>query len=329
MSNDLKPKLVVILGFTGSGKSELGVKLAAEFQGEIISADSRQVYKEMNIGTGKVEGEWKEKEEEKEDLAYFRGRENNKNQFVYKNIPHYLIDFLSPAQTYSVGEFKQAVDELIEAIGSKKNIPIMVGGTAQYIYAAVDNWQIPKVPPNKSLREKYELSIKNQEITLDDLWNELIKKDPDAAEFVQREAPRRIIRALEVINATGERFSKLRSKKPPKYEVLLIGISYNREDLYGKIDLRIDEMIAMGLEKEVKEIVKKYSNLAPGLQSIGYREFMPYFKEEVSLDEAIQKIKFNTHRYVRHQNSWFNKDKRIKWVKNFNQAQSLVKKFLT
>lgn len=318
MSSTKKPKLIVILGYTGSGKSELGVQLAKNFHGEIISADSRQVYQEMNVGTGKILGKWKN------------------DKYIYKNIPHYLIDFLSPAKTYSVGEYKQQADKLIEGISYRHKTVFIVGGTAQYIYSVVDNWQIPKVAPNEKFRKKYEKII--QKKGLDFIWQELIKKDPGAAEFVQKEAPRRIIRALEVINATGERFSKLRVKKPSKYDILLIGISYKnvpiqvgdyeRKELYNNIDQRVDQMIDTGLEKEVKKLVKKYGASAPGLQSIGYQEFVPYFDKEIALDDVIQKIKFNTHRYVRYQNNWFNKDKGIKWIKSFEQARELVKIFL-
>lgn len=302
-------KLITILGFTGSGKSELAVQLAKQCNGEIVSADSRQLYMEMAIGTGKVNGEWQD------------------NEFIFQDISHHLLDFLTPDKAYSVGEYKEAAEIEINKIIKSGRSPILSGGTAQYIYAVIDNWQIPRVAPNEPLRKDYENKLKVKKITLDDLWNELIKQDPEAADFVQPNNPRRIIRALEVIKATGKKFSEIRKKRPPLYDSLVIGVTYEREELYEKVDQRIDQMMQEGLEKEATALLIKYGIEAPGLQTIGYQEFIPYLKKETTLAEVIQKIKFNTHAYVRYQNSWFNKDERIKWVKDYSEVDKLIRQF--
>lgn len=303
------PKLIVILGFTGSGKSDLAIDIAKEYNGEIVSADSRQLYKEMNIGTGKIPGKWI-------DTNYY-----------YKDIVHHFIDIYSPSQSFSVGEYKDAVDELIVDISNREKLPILVGGTAQYIYAVVDNWQIPRVEPNIAFRNEFEAKLKKGEISLESLWEELIQKDPEAAEFVQREAPRRIIRALEVIDATGEKFSVQRQKKPAQYESLILGIDVPRDSLYQRVDQRIDAMLAAGLEQEVRDLFNTYGADCPGMQTIGYKEFIPYFNNQQTAEEVVERIKFNTHRYVRYQNTWFNKDARIHWINNSESAKMLVSKF--
>jgi len=327
MSEQL-PKLIVVLGFTGSGKSDLAVQLAQEHNGEIVSADSRQIYKEMDIGTGKVIGQWQE------------------DKYVYRDINHYLIDFLSIGQAYSVGEYKEAAEKEIDNIIQSGKSPILAGGTAQYIYAVVDNWQIPRVAPDIKFRKDYEDKLELRKISLEQLWADLIKQDPEAAEFVQENNPRRIIRALEVIKATGQKFSEIRKKEPAKYKSTIIGIKYEREELYEKIDKRVDQMELEGLEKEAVGLLNKYGHDAPGLQTIGYQEFYDVIaRSEVTkqssldrrgltlaeprddkLQEVVQKIKFNTHRYVRYQNSWFNKDERIKWIKDYSEVKELINK---
>lgn len=309
-----KTKLLVVLGFTGSGKSDLAVEIAKEHNGEIISADSRQLYKEMSIGTGKVVGSWQEVDA--------------KPKYVYKDIIHYFIDIYPPSQKFSVGEYKDKVDELIKDISNRGKLPILAGGTAQYIFAVIDNWQIPRVEPNLDFRKNLESKLEKGEISLESLWNELMTKDPEASKFVQKEAPRGIIRALEVIEATGVKFSSQRQKKPSFYDSLLLGIDVPRDSLYERVDERIDWMIEAGLEQEVKNIFTKYGISSPGMQTIGYKEFIPYFNGEQTLEEVIQRIKFNTHRYVRYQNTWFNKDSRIHWLNNSESAKMLVTKFI-
>ena len=308
-----QPKIIVILGPTASGKSALGLKLAKKFNGEIVSADSRQVYKELNIGTDKVIGQW--------SLV------NGQKFFMYENVIHHLIDCLPPNQSYSVGQFKKDAEKTTKEILGRRKIPIVVGGTAQYIYALTDNWQIPKIKPNQALRKKLEQELAQKGLNY--LWTKLLKLDPAAAQFVQSENPRRVIRALEINLLGQEKFSEIRTKQTPKYDFLLIGIRQPREKLYKKIDQRVDEMIRKGLIKEVKKLMKKYPRRSVLPQTTGYMELIEWLKSGVKDPwEFINKIKYNTHGFVRHQMNWFGKDKRINWVKNFSQAERLTKKFL-
>jgi tRNA dimethylallyltransferase len=311
----IKPKIIVVLGPTASGKSSLAVKLARKFGGEIIGADSRQIYKELKIGTDKVPGRW------------------NNQVYYYKDIRHYLIDIIPPNKIYSVGEFKADAEKIIEDILERDKVPIIAGGTAQYIYSLVDNWQIPKIKASQKVRKKLEKELKQK--GLDYLWKKLVKLDPGAKKIVQRANPRRIIRALEVIELTGKKFSQVRKRQTAKYNFLLIAPKVSRDILYLRIDKRVDQMVKDGLLREVKRLIKKYPRKSILSQTTGYLELIPFLRsalykgrKEEGLNKAIQQIKYNTHRYVRHQMNWFGKDKRIKWVSNLTAAENITARFV-
>jgi len=295
-------KLIVILGPTASGKSELAVKLAKKFNGEIVSADSRQIYKGMDIGTAKP------------------------TQKERKLIKHYLIDIKKPNQLYTVWEYKRNAIEAINQIIKKNKVPFLVGGTGLYIKAIVDNLEIPKVKPDWKLRKSLELKIKTK--GLKSLYDELIKIDPEAAYIVDSQNPRRIIRALEVAIKTKKPFSQQRKKGKSLFNVLEISLSVSEEKLKEKIEKRVDRMIKIGLVKEVKSLIKIYDKNLSTFDAIGYREIIDYLNKEISLAEAIEKIKKNTWHFAKRQITWFKIDKRIHWIKNQKQAEELVKKFL-
>lgn len=297
-----KKKLIVICGPTASGKTEISLKLAQKFNGEIICADSRTIYKEMDIGTAKPTFEERLK------------------------VPHYLINLVNPDQEFTVAEFKEKALELINEVYSKYKNPFLVGGTGLYINSIVNNLDIPQVPPDKKLREELEKEIEKK--GLESLWKRLIQVDPNSAEFVQRKNPRRIIRALEVCLKTKKPFSELRKKGEPLFNTCQIGIKINKIELKKRINKRTKEMIEKGLIEEVKEIVKKYPNSPPGLKSIGYQEIVSYLQKEISLEEAINLIKRNTYQYARRQMTWFKKNKDISWVKNYQEAEKIIKNFL-
>lgn len=300
MLNSL-PKVIVILGPTASGKSGFGIKLAKKYNGEIISCDSRQFYKYMNIGTAKVT---------KEEM---------------QGIKHYMIDIIKPDQNFSVAEFKKQAEEIIDDILKRKKTPILVGGTGLYIQAIVDNLSIPQVPPDFKLRKDLEKK------DIEKLWAKLMKLDPNAEKFVQRQNKRRIIRALEVCIKTGKPFSSFQKKGEPKYNFLQIGIKVERDKLYKRIDKRVNQMIDDGLIKEVKKLNKKYSQDKPAMSGIGYGEFrgkLNKIKDEKVLAEIIQNIKFHTHQYARRQMSWFKRDEKIKWIEKYSETNKLVKEFL-
>jgi len=308
-------KLIVILGPTASGKSELGLKLAKKFNGEIVSADSRQIYREMDIGTAKPTK--KEREE----------------------ILHHLIDIKNPNQIYTVWQYKKEAIKAINKVIKKGKNPFLVGGTGLYLKAVVENLEIPKVKPDWKLRKSLELKIKTR--GLKSLYDELIKIDPEAAYIVDFQNPRRIIRAMEVAIKTKKPFSQQRKKGEPLFDVLEIGISSEKENLKEKIEKRVDKMMKAGLLKEIKNLIKIYDKNLSTFDAIGYREIIDYLNKKISLAEAIEKIKKNTWHFAKRQMTWFThqssakqnlsglkKDRIIYWVKNHREAEKLVKIFL-
>ena len=296
------PKLIVILGPTASGKSELGLKLAKKFNGEIVSADSRQVYKGMDIGTAKPT-----KKERKEIL-------------------HYLIDIKNPNQIYTVWQYKQEAIKAINKIVKKGKNPFLVGGTGLYLKAVIENLEIPRVKPDWKLRKSLELKIKTR--GLKSLYDELIKIDPEAAYIVDSQNPRRIIRALEVAIKTKRPFSQQRKKGESLFDVLEIGLSVSEEELKEKIEKRVNKMMKTRLVNEVKNLIKIYDKNLPTFDAIGYREIIDYLNKKFSLAEAIKKIKKNTWHFAKRQMTWFKKDERIIWIKSYKEAERLTKEFL-
>ena len=295
-------KLIVILGPTASGKSELGLKLAKKFNGEIVSADSKQIYKEMDIGTAKPTK--KEREE----------------------ILHHLINIKNPNQIYTVWQYKKEAIKATNKVIKRGKNPFLVGGTGLYLKAVVENLEIPKVKPDWKLRKSLELKIKTR--GLKSLYDELIKIDPEAAYIVDSQNPRRIIRAMEIAIKTKKPFSQQRKKGEPLFDVLEIGISSEKENLKEKIEKRVDKMMKAGLLKEIKNLIKIYDKNLSTFDAIGYREIIDYLNKKISLAEAVEKIKKNTWHFAKRQMTWFKKDKRIRWVKNQKEAEKLVKIFL-
>jgi len=297
-----KRKIIVICGPTACGKTGLSLELAQKYDGEIISADSRTIYQDMNIGTAKPSLEERLK------------------------VPHYLIDVVQLDEEFTVAQFKQQALNVIYEILRRYKVPFLVGGTGLYISSIVNNLEIPPVPPDQKLREKLEKKIVKH--GLDYLWQKLIKLDPDAASFVQKQNPRRIIRALEVCLKTKKPFSQLRQKKECLFNVLQIGIKLSKKELIQRIDQRTEQMIKQGLVEEVKELMKKYPSDVSALNTIGYQEIISYLQNKISLDEAVDLIKKNTRQYAQRQMTWFKKDKTIKWIENTEEAEKLVKDFL-
>ncbi len=328
--NTPKPKLVVILGPTASGKTALSLKLAKKFNGEIISADSRAIYKGLNIGTAKPEKDKRHESRIKNQVP--------ETSYLVQGIPHHMIDIVSPNQTLTLSQYKKLALTKTRVIARRKRLPFLVGGTALYIYSVIDNWLIPGVPPNKKLRAKLE------KWSTEKLYEKLTKKDFEAKKFIDPQNKRRIIRALEVIAATGKPFSQQREKGEPLFDVLILGIKKPLKEIKKSIAKRTKQMLKAGLATEVRKILKKYYTRSTvhsaywpqyslalrsvALSGIHYKENIGYLNKKTSLSEAIALTNKNDEQLVRRQMTWFKKDKRIKWVKNQNEAEKLVKTFL-
>lgn len=287
-------KIIVILGPTASGKSQLAVRLAQRFNGEVISADSRQVYRDLDIGTGKIT---------KKEM---------------RSIPHYLLNVVSPQKRFTVVQYRKLALQTINKIFQKGKVPILCGGTGFYIQAVVDGIIIPEVKPDWQLRKKLERK------TLAELFKMLKKLDPKRAKIIDRKNPRRVIRAIEIVLKTKKPVPPF-EKQPLPYPVLMMGIK--KQKLGKAINQRVEKMFELGLEKEVKNLVKKYGWILP-LQTIGYQEWQDYFEGKIDKKTLKELINLHTRQYAKRQMTWFKKDKRIHWVRNYQAAEKLVTELL-
>lgn len=277
-------KGIVIAGPTGVGKTALSIKLAKILDADIISADSAQIYKGMDIGTAKVT------KEEMED------------------VPHYMLDILEPVRKYSVGDFQKDVDKILKEEEKKDKIVILTGGTGLYINSITEG--LSELPASDLiLREEF------MKKTSDELFAELEKVDPESAKEIHPNNKKRVERALEVYRLTGEKFSILskRNIKNNNYDFLKIALERGRENLYERINLRVNLMLEQGLEKEVRDLYTKYGEVLRKINIIGYSEFIDYFKGEITYDEAVEKIKQNSRRYAKRQFTWFKNDHSYIW----------------
>jgi len=291
-------KLIVILGPTASGKSSLAVRLAKKFNGEIVSADSRQIYKGMDIGSAKITPK---------EMA---------------GIPHHLIDIVRPDQDFTLAQYKRRAVKIIKDIQRRGRIPFLVGGTGLYIQAVVDNLKIPSVGPDKKLRQKLEKKT-NQE-----LFNQLQKLDPSTAQKIDQNNQRRLVRALEVCLLTKKPFSEQRKKGRPMFDALQIGLKVGLDEIKKGITGRTEKMFEAGLVKEVGKLLERYSANLPAMSGIGYKEIIFYLDKKTTLEKTRELISLHTLQYARRQMTWFKRDKRIHWVKNYSQAVKLLSQHL-
>ncbi len=302
------PPLVVIVGPTAVGKTDLAVYLAQEVSGEIVSADSRQVYRGMDIGTAKAT------REEQEQAA------------------HHLVDIVDPDETLGLAQFQELAAAAIAGITAQGRVPFLVGGTGQYVMAVVEGWKVPRVPPDETLRR--ELYRQAEEEGAEALHARLLALDPTAAGRIDARNVRRVVRALEVSLVTGQPFSKQQGKSPPPYRILILGLSLPRAELYRRIDDRVERMMDAGLEEEVRGLVASgYGFDLPAMSGVGYGQFAPYLAGEATLDDVVAEIKRATRRFVRHQANWFRQgDERIHWLEVgddlYQGALELVRPFL-
>ena len=284
---DALPRLVVVSGPTAVGKTALGIDLALAFGGEVVNADSRYLYRGFDIGVAKP------------DLAERRG------------VPHHLIDVLPPHGDMSLARYQDLATAAIVAITTRGRLPLLVGGTPLYVNAVVEGWRIPRVPPNPDLRA--ELEAEAASVGIPALSTRLRAVDPAAADRHGSNV-RRIIRALEIFEATGIPMTAQEGKGPAPYRALEIGLTMPRDRLYQAVDDRVRDQIARGLVAEVQLLLDAgVPEDAPAMGSLGYRQLLPYLRRESSLDAAIDRIRFDTHRYVRHQETWLRRNKRLTW----------------
>jgi tRNA dimethylallyltransferase len=290
-----KQPLILIVGPTAVGKTELAIQLAEQLSGEIISADSRLFYRGMDIGTAKPS---------KAELA---------------RISHHLIDIVDPDETLSLAVFQQKAQGIITEIHSRKKLPFLVGGTGQYIRAVTEGWTPPKVTPNESLRDVLEKLKEERGINW--LHDKLRGLDPTSADKIDARNYRRTIRALEVIFTTGRKFSEQRGQGNSPYHLISIGLTRPREELYRRVDERIDMMFANGFIDEVKSLLSQgYSPDLPSMSAIGYRECAKVAKGELTIEQARAEMKRVTRSFVRRQANWFKEsDPQIRWFNPGNQ----------
>ena len=284
-------KVIVICGPTASGKTGLSIELAKKINGEIVSADSMQIYKEMDIGTAKPT---------KEEM---------------QGIKHYVLYFVSPEERYSVADYKKDAKKAIEEIIQKGKMPIVVGGTGLYVDSLIYEIEYADIEFDKDYREKLEKRVQKE--GLEKLYEEAKKIDPIAIEKISQNDEKRILRILEIYKATGKNKTeqeKESRKNPPKYDYQVYALKWERDDLYERINHRVDVMIEQGLIEEVKKILQTHKTFPTAMQGLGYKEVVEYIAGDLTKQEMIEKLKRDTRRYSKRQMTWFRKNKQTIWL---------------
>ena len=298
--DELQSAVVMIVGPTGVGKSEIALRVAQDLGGEVVSLDSRLIYRGMDIGTAKP------------------------TPAERAAVPHHLIDITDPDRPMSLSEVTVAAYAAIDGILARGKVPVLAGGTGQYVRAIRQGWVIPEVVPDWALRAELEAVAEREGAPA--LHRRLAEVDPVAAARIDARNVRRVIRALEVYRHTGEPISRVQERSGSRYRLCLFGLLRSREDLYARIDRRIDGMIAGGLEAEVRALVAAgYSFDLPAMSGLGYGEWRAYFDGTIDQDEAVRLIRRNTRRLVRNQGTWFRRDDpQIHWLDMADSAIDLI-----
>ena len=297
-----KEKVIVICGPTASGKTALSIELAKQINGEIVSADSMQIYKDMDIGTAKPT---------KEEM---------------QGIKHYLIDFVSPDERYSVADYKQDAKKAIREILKKGKVPIIVGGTGLYIDSLIYEIEYPNIEFDEKYREKLEKEV--EEKGLEELYEKAKEVDVEATKKISKNDKKRILRILEIYHATGKNKTEQEiesRKKEVEFDYKVYALNWDREKLYERINKRVDIMIEQGLIEEVKNVYEKYNEFPTAMQGLGYKEVVEYLENKTTKEEMVEKIKQETRRYAKRQMTWFRKNKQTIWLNAEEEIQNNIK----
>ena len=302
VNNENKPMVIVIVGPTASGKTALSIELAKKINGEIVSCDSMQIYKDMNIGSAKPTFE------------------------EMQGIKHYLIDVVEPTERFSVAEYKKRAEEAIEEILAKGKIPIVIGGTGLYANSLIYGIEYNEIEYDEEFRNELMEQAETEE-GLKFLYEEAKKIDPIAIEKISKNDKKRIIRIIEIFNSSGKTKTEqeIESRKNDvKYDYKVFAINIDRPILYERINKRVDIMIEEGLIDEVKSILQKYSGFPTAMQAIGYKEIIEYFNGDITKEEAIEKIKQESRRYAKRQITWFKRIENIIWLDGLENRQNNI-----
>lgn len=295
-------KVIVICGPTALGKTGLSIKLAQKMQGEVISCDSMQIYKHMNIGTAKPT---------KEEM---------------QDIKHHLIDFVEPSKRYSVADFRKDALKAIESTLKQNKVPIIVGGTGLYVNCLTQNIQYPTLETDLEYRKLLEEKVEKEGLQV--LYEEAKKIDEEAMQTISNNDQKRIMRVLEIYHQTGKTKTELEiesRREPPMYEYIVFAINMDREKLYERINKRVDIMLEQGLIEEVKNLLEMYKEFPTSMQGLGYKEVASYLNGELTKEEMIEKLKMETRRYAKRQLTWFRKDPNIIWLDGLKSPEENIK----
>ena len=304
----MESRLLAIVGPTAVGKSDLALRLAGRHGGEIVGADSRQVYRHMDIGTAKPSVEDR------------------------LSVPHHLIDVADPDDDYSLAIFLKQAGDAIKGVQERSNLPILVGGSGQHVWGLLEGWQVPEVPPDPDLRSRLEKRARTEGGAA--LHEELFSLSPAVATRIDARNVRRVIRALERVYASSQPGPEPHRMVSPPYRTKIVGLTMPRSALYRRVDRRVDDMISAGWTGEVRALLDMgYSPLLPSLSGVGYRELVQHAGGEATLDATVERIKRSSHRLVRRQHSWFRPaDRRIEWIDvsaGLHAAEEAVERWLS